>query len=359
MSSAVMGFGQWIARDQRVLVVAELSGNHGGDLGRAKALIHMAKDAGADAVKLQAYVPSDMTVEEGGPEFRVPGDGPWAGQALWDLYVKSQTPRDWFGPLFREGMEVGIPVFATPFSVEAAEFLSKFQPPAYKVASFEVTHYPLLARVGELAREGRVPVILSTGMATDHEVKEAIRTLNSNTRPSNIHPNNIILMHCVSAYPAPVQSLDLSLIGIMRSTFMLPVGFSDHSLGIHAAVAAVALGACVIEKHMTADEQPTVDKHFSLTPAEFGVMVKAIREIEEAMMPLSEHPYPCERDSMVFRRSLFSARALKAGVPLTEADVLVIRPGTGMHPRHLRELVGRAPVKDVPGHTALREEMFR
>ena len=366
MSSEVWGFGRWIGQGHSVFIVSELSGNHGGDLERAKALIHMAKDAGADAVKLQAYIPSDMTVEERGPEFQVPGDGPWAGQALWDLYVKGQTPRDWFGPLFEEGRKAGIPIFATPFSVEAAEFLSQFNPPAYKVASFETAHYPLLKKIGRLARRDSVPVILSTGMTDRNSTWGAIWELEGERvpdRPDVVHyarmPLSLILMHCVSAYPAPHQSLNLGEIKVLEQQFQAPVGFSDHSLGMSAAVAAVALGACAVEKHMTADDRPTVDQHFSLTPAGFGAMVRAIRETEEALKPGGDHPYPCEQDSMVFRRSLFSARVLKAEVPLTGVDVLVIRPGTGMHPRHLRELVERVPVKDVPGHTALREEMFR
>lgn len=389
--SPINAFGRKIGPGEPCFIVAELSGNHGGDLSRAKQLIHMAKASGADAVKLQAYFDaSDMTVEARTPHFRVPGSSPWSGRSLWDLYNEARTPEEWFPVLFDEGKKAGIPVFATPFSVRAALYLTQFKPPAFKVASFEIAHTPLLDVVGAQARALKIPVILSTGMATDREITDARVAIDPFS--PKFRETNIILMHCVSAYPAPAGELALGEIRRLEENYRLPVGYSDHSLGTAAPAVAVALGACIIEKHLTADDRLTVDSHFSLRPREFREMVERIREAEQMVKPVitdrdyppieyewreeisdsgssrvrtgwyargaGAHPYPSEQDSMVFRRSLFSARELKAGVPLTLDDVLVIRPGTGMHPRYLESLVGRTPVRDIPAHEPLREEMF-
>ena len=348
--------GRFVGDGYPVTIVAEASGNHAGSLSSAKELVHAAKESGADVLKVQVYrgVP-DMTVKSNSPEFTVPGGGPWGGRQLHELYEKAGTPWEWYPVLVEEAKRVGIPIFTSVFSPAAVKYVAQFEHCGWKVPSFEATFDGMLKEIRRQSLTSGKPVIISTGMATREEIEHAVSLFTA--APGGIP---LILMRCVSSYPAPLADLNLHTINCLKAEFGFPVGFSDHSLGTQAPVAAVCVGANVIEKHLALESRQSVDSHFSLAPSDFARMVREVRDAEKMLGKREVYGIqPSEQDSMVFRRSLFSARALKAGVPLTEEDVLVIRPGTGMHPRHLRELVGKVPVRDVPGHTALREEMFR
>ncbi len=324
--------GKPVGNDQHVLMVAELSGNHLHDKGRALALIQAAKQAGADAVKLQTYTADTITMDAPGPWFELK-EGPWAGRRLYDLYAEASTPWEWHADFFAEAARLDLPCFSTPFDPTAVDFLESLACPCYKVASFEIVDIPLLQRVAAT----RKPVIMSTGMANLAEIDLAVRTLRTGGCPA------LVLLNCVSAYPAPAEAMHLGDMQRLAAAFACPVGLSDHSLGDTASIAAVALGARMIEKHLTlrrADGGP--DGGFSLEPEEFARLVRVVRETEAAVRPSAGFgPGQADAGSIVFRKSLFAARDIPAGAVISEADVRCIRPGHGLPPAVLPMLHGR------------------
>jgi pseudaminic acid synthase len=323
--------GRSIGFNRLPYIIAELSANHNGSLERALATITAAKQCGADAVKIQTYTADTMTIECDLPDFIVKG-GLWDGYKLYDLYKWAQTPYEWHKPLFEHAKKEGITLFSTPFDETAVDLLESLDTPAYKIASFELADLPLIEYV---AKTGK-PMILSTGMATGEQIQEAVST----ARDSGC--KDLVLLHCISSYPVPIDQAHLLQIAVLAERFKVPVGLSDHTLGTTAAVAAVALGACIIEKHFTlnrADKGP--DCEFSLEPSE---MERLCRETKEAWACLGEAGFnrkKVEEGSKVFRRSLYFVKDLPTGHIVKEEDVRRIRPGMGLPPREYQKLIGR------------------
>lgn len=334
---------------EAVYVIAELSANHQGSLRAAQDVVRAAADAGADAVKLQTYTADTMTIESDRPEFRV-GDGTlWAGQGLYELYEQAATPWEWYDPLAELAADLGLQLFSTPFDATALDFLEARRPPAYKIASFELVDLPLIERVAATGR----PLILSTGMATASEIDEAVSTARATGA------TDLVLLRCNSGYPAPVSEMDLATIPDMVRRWRMPVGLSDHTLGTTAAVAAVALGATVLEKHLTLDRDAGgPDAAFSLEPAEFAETVRAVREAEAARGSVRYGPAEREQASLAFRRSLFVVADVAEGEVLTEASVRAIRPGHGLAPKHLPAVLGRRAARPLERGTPLSWELL-
>lgn len=329
-------------------LIAELSANHNGSLDRALATLEAAKRAGADAVKLQTYTADTMTLDCDLPDFQI-RSGPWDGYTLYALYQQAQTPFEWHRVLFDHAYKLGITIFSTPFDESAVELLERLETPAYKIASFENTDLPLIRAV---ARTGK-PIILSTGMASADEIAEAVDAARSNGC------RQIVLLHCVSSYPAPTEQANLRMIPALARRFGVPVGLSDHTLGTTAAVAAIALGACVIEKHFTlsrADKGP--DSAFSMEPEEFHRLAEETLATWRALGSGDFARPAAESGSKVFRRSIYFVRDLPAGAIIGAEDIRRIRPGYGLPPKHFEALIGRRLKVAVKRGTATRWEMF-
>jgi N-acetylneuraminate synthase len=321
-----------------VYVVAELSANHSGSLETAVELVRAAQAAGADAIKLQTYTADTLTIRCDRPEFRIGGGTLWDGRTLYDLYQEAMTPWEWHAELFTEARRLGIGCFSTPFDASAVDFLEQFNPPAHKIASFELVDHALLRKVAATRR----PVILSTGMATLEEISEAVTAL----RQAGCR--ELALLKCTSSYPAPAEEANLRTISHLAAAFNCPVGLSDHTLGIACPVVAVSLGACLIEKHFTLSRKtPGPDSAFSLEPAEFAEMVRAIRVAEAALGSVHYGLSPAEEKSRVFRRSLFAVADIAAGESFTEQNVRSIRPGHGLAPRELPKLLGKRAARAI------------
>lgn len=336
--------GRRIGRNHPTYIVAEMSGNHGQDFGRAVAIIRAAKAAGADAIKTQTYTADTLTIDSDTPWFRISGDSLWAGRTLYDLYREACTPWEWQPRLQSAARDLGLDFISSPFDDRAVELLESMNVPAYKIASFENIDHQLLRRV---ARAGR-PVLLSTGLATIEELQESVGVLRDGGA------REIALLKCTSAYPAPLHEMNLHTIDDLATRFGVPIGLSDHSPGMVAPVAAVALGASLVEKHFTlsrADGGP--DAAFSLEPTEFAAMARGIRTAEAALGQVHYGPTPAERKSLIFRRSLFVIADVRAGELFTEANIRCIRPGHGLHPRHLKAILGRSAAVDVQRGTPL------
>jgi len=312
-------------------IIAEMSGNHNGDLGRAFEIMVAAKEAGADAIKLQTYTADTITIDHDGPGFKIKG-GPWDGRTLYDLYEEAHTPWDWHEKLFEKGRELGIAVFSSPFDATAIDFLEGLNCPAYKIASFEIVDLPLIARVAATGK----PLILSTGMADKEEIAEAVNT----ARDAGC--GELALLHCVSAYPATPQEANLHTIGDLAESFGAVVGLSDHTPGVAVSVAAIALGACIIEKHLTLDRSDGgPDAGFSLEPDELSGLVKGCRAGFDALGEVSYARTNGEEGNANFRRSLYVVRDIAAGEILSGDSVKSIRPGQGMAPKHYEAVLGR------------------
>jgi N-acetylneuraminate synthase len=328
-------------------VIAELSGNHNGRLERALELIDAAADAGADAVKLQTYTADTITLDHDGPGFVIE-EGLWAGRTLHDLYSEAFTPYEWHEALFERARVRGLIAFSSPFDETAVELLEKLNAPAFKIASFEATDLPLIRRA---ARSGR-PLIISTGMTSFEEIAEAVGAARAAGAAT-------ALLHCVSAYPAAHADANLRMIPRLAQDFDCPAGLSDHTLGTAAAVAAVALGACIIEKHMTlarADGGP--DAAFSLEPHEMRALVEDCRNAWEALGAQDYRRGAAETSNRQFRRSLYVVRNVAKGAVLTAADVRSIRPGFGLEPKRLAEVLGRRAGRDLARGEPLAEDML-
>jgi len=332
-----------------VYVIAELSANHHQKFEEAVMIIGAAKAAGADAVKLQTYTPDTMTIASNRPEFSIQGTI-WAGRNLYELYGEAYTPWEWQPKLKQIANDLGLDLFSTPFDATAVDFLEHMQVQAHKLASFELVDIPLIQK---MARTGK-PLIMSTGMAAEEEIAEAVKAARE------AGAAQIGLLKCTSAYPSPPEEMHLRTIPELSRKFAVPVGLSDHTMGTAVPVAAVALGACIIEKHITLSRsEPGPDSSFSLEPSEFKAMVEAVRVAEKALGEVHFGVSEKEATSRVFRRSLFVVMDVKRGELFTPENVRSIRPGHGLHPRHLPEVLGRTAASDIARGTPLRWDLVQ
>lgn len=331
-----------------VYTIAEISANHNQNYDEAVRLLRAAKDAGADAVKLQTYTPDTLTIDSDKEYFRI-GEGTlWEGRNLYDLYSEAYTPWEWYPKLKQVASDLKMDIFSTAFDPTAVDFLEEMNVPVHKVASFEIVDIPLIEK---MARTGK-PLIISTGMATLGEIEEAVLAARK------AGASEIALLKCTSAYPAPPEEMNLRTIPHLSEAFGVPVGLSDHTLGIEVPIAAVALGACIVEKHFTLSRSvPGPDSAFSLEPQEFKAMVGAIRAAEKALGRVHYGVSEREAKSSIFRRSLFVVRDVKAGEVFTEENVRSIRPGYGLHPRYLNQILGCHAAADLGRGTPLGWEM--
>jgi len=331
MLSEVVIAGRKIGPGQPAFIVAELSGNHGGRIERALELLEHAKACGADAVKLQTYTPDTITIDHDGADFRVP-TGPWEGRRLYELYAEAHTPWDWHQALFERARALDLIIFSTPFDFTAVDFLEALNPPAYKIASFEILDLSLVQYIAATQR----PTIMSTGMASEQEIDDAVEAFYV------AGGAELILLHCVSGYPTPIDQSNLLRIPALTERYGCPVGLSDHTLGTEAALAAVALRAALVEKHFTmqrSDGGP--DAAFSLEPAELAQLVTGTRAVFAALGTGFSVRAAAEEASMVFRRSIYAVRDIALGGKLTAENIRSIRPGYGLSPKHLPEILGR------------------
>ncbi len=331
-------------------LIAEMSGNHNQSLERALAIVEAAAQAGAHAIKLQTYTADTMTLDVEADGFRIQDpQSLWAGRKLYELYQEAHTPWEWHAPIFARARELGLIAFSTPFDETAVDFLETLEVPAYKIASFEIIDLPLIRKVAATGK----PMILSTGMATVAEIDEAVRT----AREAGCR--DIVLLKCTSTYPASPENSHLRTIPNMREMFGCEVGLSDHTLGIGAAVAAVALGASVIEKHFTlCRAEGGVDAAFSLEPAEFALLRQEAERAWQALGRVAYGPSQAELGSRVFRRSLYVIRDLRAGEVLTREHLKALRPGYGLPPKYIEVLLGKRVKRDVAKGTPVRWDLI-
>jgi N-acetylneuraminate synthase len=336
--------GRTIGPDAPTYIIAEMSANHNQDFAQAITLIKAAAEAGADAIKLQTYTADTMTLNQRTPLFQIGKGTIWEGRNLHDLYGEAFTPWEWQPKLKRAANDLGLDCFSTPFDFTAVDFLEKMEVPAHKIASFEIVDLPLIRRV---ARTGK-PVIMSTGMASLAEIDEAVRAFRT------AGGTQLALLKCTSAYPSPAADMNLRTIPHLSESFSVPTGLSDHTLGISVPVAAVALGACIIEKHFTLSRAtPGPDSAFSLEPKEFKAMVDAVRTTEQALGQVSYDLLDNEKASRVFRRSLFVVTDMAAGEAFSEQNVRSIRPGDGLAPKYLDIVLGRKATAPIARGTPL------
>lgn len=342
--------GRAIGQGHATYIVAEMSSNHNQDFDRAERIMRAAREAGADAVKLQTYTPDTLTIECDNEYFRIGKGTVWEGKTLYQLYKEAYTPWEWHPKLKEIADDVGLDLFSTPFDASAVDFLEKMGVPGYKVASFEVVDLPLL---GAIADTGK-PVIMSTGMASLAEIEEALKTMRERGAAE------IALLKCTSAYPSPAEEMNLATIPHLAETFGVPAGLSDHTLGSAIAVAAVALGACIVEKHLTLSRSdPGPDSSFSMEPEEFREMVGSIRTVEKALGKVSYGVTGRQKASEAFRRSLFVVREMKRGEEFTDRNVRSIRPAYGLHTRHYKEVIGRKACRDIRRGTPLSWDLVQ
>ncbi|NQW12289.1 MAG: pseudaminic acid synthase [Alphaproteobacteria bacterium] len=348
MTPSITIDGRKIGPDHPPYVIAEMSGNHNGDIERAFRILEMAKEAGADAVKLQTYRADTITIDHDGPEFLVKG-GLWDGRRLYELYDEAHTPWEWHGPIFAKARALGITVFSAPFDPTAVELLEALDAPAYKIASPEIVDIPLVRRV---ARTGK-PMIISTGMASFEEIDEAVSAARDNGA------TEIVVLHCVSAYPTPPEEANLSTIPDLAARLGTVVGLSDHTMDTGVATVAVGLGASVIEKHFTlARADGGVDSAFSLEPDELARLVRDTRMARAALGSPAYRPTPSEAAGLPFRRSLYVIADVAAGEPLTESNVRSIRPSNGLPPKYLDRVLGRRASRPLKRGEPLAVDMI-
>jgi N-acetylneuraminate synthase len=340
--------GRPIGPDHPPYVIAEISANHNGRMETAIELIDAAKEAGAAAVKLQTYRPDTITLDSDAEEFRIHG-GLWDGRTLYELYEEAHTPWDWHRPLFAHARKRGITIFSSPFDTSAVDLLEDLGAPAYKIASFEAVDLPLIRYVAATGK----PMIISTGMADADEIAEAVAA----AREGGC--KELALLHCVSGYPAPAADYNLRTIPDMIERFGVVTGLSDHTLDNATAIASVALGAAVIEKHFTLDRSGGgPDDSFSLEPGELAALVSGTRTAWEALGAVDYGRKSSEQGNVQFRRSLYFVKDLQAGDVITEDAVRSVRPGYGLAPKFLPEVIGRRVLADVKKNTAVKREVL-
>ncbi len=340
--------GRKIGLAHEPFVICELSGNHNGSLERALVMLEAAAATGADAIKIQTYTPDTITLDHDSSDFRIEG-GLWDGRTLYDLYGEAQTPYEWHAALFAKAKQLGVILFSTPFDETAIDLLEGLDAPAYKIASFEVIDLPLIASV---ARRGK-PMIISTGMANLAEIGDAVDTALKHGAPG------VVLLHCVSSYPAPMEEANVRTVPDLAARFGVISGLSDHTPGSAASVAAVALGACVIEKHFTlARSDGGPDAAFSLEPAEFTALTRDCKEAWRALGKVGYDLLGSEQANISFRRSLYVVADVAKGEVLTTAHVRSIRPGFGLAPRHLDEVLGKVAKRDLTRGEAFSWDMI-
>ena len=329
-------------------IVAEISANHGQDFNRAVALIKKAKECGADAVKFQTYTPDTLTIDVNNKYFRIKHPK-WKGQTLYQLYKKAYAPWSWFKKLKKIADDLGIIFFSTAFDKTSIDFLEELRVPFHKIASFELVDLPLI----EYAAKTKKPLILSTGMATLSEIKEAVDTA------ERAGSQQIVLLKCVSSYPAKPQEMNLKTIAHMQKLFACPVGLSDHTLGIAVSIAAVCLGACLIEKHFTLSRRiETADNFFSIEPKELSELKQSIIIVERALGRVRYRLTDEEKKTKIFRRSLFTVRDIKKGELLTEDNVKSIRPADGLKPKYLEMILRRKAKVKIKRGMPLRRDLI-
>jgi N-acetylneuraminate synthase len=339
-----------IGRNQAPFVIAEMSGNHNQSLKRALEIVEAAAKTGAHALKIQTYTPDTMTLDLDEREFHISDPNSlWAGASLYKLYGEAYTPWEWHKPIFDRAKELGIIAFSTPFDDTAVDFLETLDVPCYKIASFENTDLPLIRRVAATGK----PMIISTGMATVAELDETV----SAAREAGC--KDLILLKCTSTYPATAENTNILTIPHLRDLFGCEVGLSDHTMGVGVSVASVALGATVIEKHFTLNRADGgVDSTFSMEPDEMAQLVVETKRAWQALGKVSYGPTEKEMKSLVFRRSLYVVRDVKAGEVLTQENLRAIRPGLGLAPKYHSMLLGRRLVKDVKLGTAMSWDLI-
>lgn len=325
--------GRPVGRDAAPLIIAEMSGNHRQSLDCALEIVDAAAQAGAHALKLQTYTADSMTLDVRRGEFIVDSSLElWRGRSLYELYQEAQTPWEWHAPIFERCRQHGMIAFSTPFDDTAVSFLERLEVPLYKIASFELTDLPLIARV---AKTGK-PMIMSTGMATIAEIDDAVTTARSNGCP------DIVLLKCTSTYPADPENTNIGTIPHMRELFKCEVGLSDHTMGIGVAVGAVTLGASIVEKHFTLRRADGgVDAAFSMEPQEFAALVVETRRVWQAVGKVSYGPTQAERGSLKYRRSLYISRDVEAGGILTRENLRIVRPALGLAPKYFSVMLGK------------------
>jgi N-acetylneuraminate synthase len=340
--------GKKIGLGHSPYVVAEISANHNGDINQAKKIMLSAKESGADAIKMQTYTPDTITLNSNNDDFVIK-NGLWQGYTLYDLYNEAHTPYEWHKPLFEYARSIGITCFSTPFDETAVDLLEDLNTPAYKIASFEAIDIPLIKYVAATKK----PMIISTGMANLEEISEAVEAAQS------AGCDQLILLHCISAYPAPIDESNLLTIPDLAKRFNVLSGLSDHTLGTIVATASVALGSVFIEKHFTLDRSiKGPDSSFSLEPSELSCLVN---DVKNAWLSLGEVGYErkaSEDQNVVFRRSIYVTKALKKGDILTFDNIRRVRPGYGLDPKHYENVLGKAVCCDVPENTALSFNML-
>jgi pseudaminic acid synthase len=340
--------GRKIGPEHPTYVIAEMSGNHNQSFQQAVKIVRAAKDAGADAVKLQTYTADTITLDCDLPCFRVVEGTLWSGQTLHKLYQEAYTPWEWQPKLKAVADDLGMHCFSSPFDPTAVDFLEAMDVPAYKVASFELVDLPLIEK---MARTGK-PIIMSVGTATVGEIDEAVRAARQ------AGATDLALLKCTSAYPAPPEEMNLRTIPHLSQMFGVPAGLSDHSMGIAVPVAAVALGACIIEKHLTiARSEGGPDSAFSLEPHEFRAMTDEIRVAQQALGEVRYEVTEREAVARAYRRSLFVVKEVRQGETFSEENVRSIRPANGLPPKFLRQVLGRKATRDIVAGSALAWDM--
>lgn len=332
-----MKIGKFNLNQDGAYIIAELSANHGGKIEIAKETIKAVKETGANCIKLQTYTADTITLDCDSEDFIIKGGTLWDDRKLYDLYKESYTPWEWHKELFEYARSIDIDIFSSPFDKSAVDFLEQFNPSAYKIASFEITDYELIRYT---ASKGK-PIIISTGIATIDEIQDAVEICKS------VGNEDIVLLKCTSAYPAPLEDANLATIPNLAQTFGVVSGFSDHTLGSTAPITAVALGAKVIEKHFILEKSiGGADADFSMDKQEFSSMIKAIRNVEKLIGKVDYSMTEKKKKSRQFSRSLYVSKNIKKGEKFTEENIRSVRPGYGMHPKYLNDILGEISQKD-------------
>ena len=338
-----------IGEDYQPYIIAEMSANHNGDISKAFKIINAAKEAGADAVKLQTYTADTLTIKSDLPDFKI-NDGLWAGKNLYDLYQWANTPWEWHEDLFNHAHDKGITIFSSPFDRTAVDLLEELNAPAYKIASFEVIDLPLIKYVASKNK----PMIISTGMANLNEIEEAIKTARENGC------DQLAVLHCVSGYPAPSMEYNLKTIQDMKEKFGVVIGLSDHTLNNTTAITSVALGASIIEKHFTLDKKAGgPDDSFSLEPTELKDLCNSSKISWESLGNINYERKKSESSNLKFRRSIYFIKDMKKGDIITEDSIKIIRPGYGIAPKYFEELLGKKVHKDVCHGMSVSKDCLR